>query len=130
ASHNPYTDNGIKFFGHNGRKIPDEVELEIEARIDSELSMAAATKLGKVRRIVDARGRHIEYCNSPVLGRVEVEGMKIVADCASGAAYHIAPDVSEGRGAAVTPIGVSRDRLNINEGCGSTKPALLQQTGL
>lgn len=130
ASHNPYTDNGIKFFGHNGRKIPDEVELEIEARIDSELSMAAANKLGKVRRIVDARGRYIEYCKSTVLGRLNLEGMKIVVDCANGAAYHIAPDVFEELGATVIPIGVSPDGLNINEGCGSTNPELLQQTVL
>jgi len=130
ASHNPYTDNGIKFFGHNGRKISDEIELEIEARIDADLPMAAANKLGKVRRIIDARGRYIEYCKSTVLGRLNLEGMKIVVDCANGAAYHIAPDVFEELGAVVIPIGVSPNGLNINEGCGSTSPELLQQTVL
>src|SRR5699024_6586185 len=83
-----------------------------------------------VRRIVDARGRYIEYCKSTVLGRLNLEGMKIVVDCANGAAYHIAPDVFEELGATVIPIGVSPDGLNINEGCGSTNPELLQQTVL
>src|SRR5699024_9668622 len=107
ASHNPYTDNGIKFFGPNGRKLPDSVELAIEEKLDSgDLPMASADALGKVRRIVDARGRYIEYCKSTVLGRLNLDGMKIAVDCANGAAYHIAPDVLDELGAEVISIGV------------------------
>ncbi len=127
ASHNPYTDNGIKFFGDNGRKLPDEVELAIEAKLDEDLPMAPAHELGKVRRIVDARGRYIEFCKSTVLGRLNLEGKKIVVDCANGAAYHIAPDVFDELGAEVVAIGISPDGLNINQGCGSTEPEQLRQ---
>ncbi len=127
ASHNPFTDNGIKFFSHNGRKFPDAVELAIEAKLDEDLPMAAAHELGKVRRIVDARGRYIEFCKSTVLGRLNLKGMKIVVDCANGAAYHIAPDVFDELGAEVVAIGVSPNGLNINEDCGSTKPEQLRQ---
>lgn len=127
ASHNPYTDNGIKFFGDNGRKLPDEVELAIEAKLDEDLLMAPAHELGKVRRIVDARGRYIEFCKSTVLGRLNLEGKKIVVDCANGAGYHIAPDVFDELGAEVVAIGISPDGLNINQGCGSTEPEQLRQ---
>lgn len=127
ASHNAYTDNGIKFFGDNGRKLPDEVELAIEAKLDEDLPMAPAHELGKVRRIVDARGRYIEFCKSTVLGRLNLEGKKIVVDCANGAAYHIAPDVFDELGAEVIAIGISPDGLNINQGCGSTEPEQLRQ---
>jgi phosphoglucosamine mutase len=128
ASHNPYTDNGIKFFGANGRKLPDSVERDIEARLDEKMEMASADSLGKVRRIVDARGRYIEFCKSTVLGRLSLKGMKIVVDCANGAAYHIAPDVLEELGAEVIELATQPDGLNINLDCGSTHPERLQKT--
>ncbi|AJD49715.1 phosphoglucosamine mutase [Isoalcanivorax pacificus W11-5] len=128
ASHNPYTDNGIKFFGADGRKLPDSVERDIEARLDEKMEMASADSLGKVRRIVDARGRYIEFCKSTVLGRLSLKGMKIVVDCANGAAYHIAPDVLEELGAEVIELATQPDGLNINLDCGSTHPERLQKT--
>ncbi|MCK0538047.1 phosphoglucosamine mutase [Alcanivorax quisquiliarum] len=127
ASHNPYTDNGIKFFGANGRKLPDHIESEIEARLDEPMQMANADSLGKVRRIVDARGRYIEFCKSTVLGRLSLRGMKVVVDCANGAAYHIAPDVLEELGADVIELGTEPDGVNINLNCGSTHPEALQR---
>ncbi|MEY1660889.1 phosphoglucosamine mutase [Isoalcanivorax beigongshangi] len=130
ASHNPYTDNGIKFFGADGRKLADAVEEAIEARLDEPMEMVAADALGKIRRIVDARGRYIEFCKSTVLGRLNLTGKKIVVDCANGAAYHIAPDVLDELGAEVIPLAVSPDGLNINLDCGSTHPEMLQRAVL
>lgn len=126
ASHNPYTDNGIKFFGPDGRKLADDVEREIERMLDEPMLMASADRLGKVRRINDARGRYIEFCKSTV-PQLSLKGLRIVVDCAHGAAYHIAPDVFEELGAEVIAIGREPDGVNINLECGSTHPEALQQ---
>ena len=126
ASHNAYTDNGIKFFGADGRKLSDDIELEIERLLDEEMSVVATDQLGKVRRIDDARGRYIEFCKSTVPG-LNLSGMKIVVDTANGAAYHIAPDVFEELGAEVVALANTPDGFNINRDCGSTHPEKLQQ---
>lgn len=126
ASHNPYTDNGIKFFGADGRKLNDEIELEIERLLDEEISVVSTDQIGKVRRIDDARGRYIEFCKSTV-PRLDLSGMKIVVDTANGAAYHIAPDVFEELGATVVPLANQPDGFNINRDCGSTHPEALQR---
>ncbi len=126
ASHNAYTDNGIKFFGADGRKLNDEIELEIEKLLDEEMSVVATDQIGKVRRIDDARGRYIEFCKSTAPG-LDLSGMKIVVDTANGAAYHIAPDVLEELGAEVIAIANQPDGFNINRDCGSTHPEQLQQ---
>ena len=126
ASHNAYTDNGIKFFGADGRKLSDDIELEIERLLDEEMSVVATDQLGKARRIDDARGRYIEFCKSTVPG-LNLNGMKIVVDTANGAAYHIAPDVSEELGAEVVALANTPDGFNINRDCGSTHPEKLQQ---
>lgn len=127
ASHNHYMDNGIKFFGANGRKLGDQVEQQIEGLLDGPMKMVNAASLGKVRRIVDARGRYIEFCKSTVLGNLSLEGKRIVVDCAHGAAYHIAPDVLEELGAEVIAIGVEPNGTNINMDCGSTCPEALRE---
>ena len=127
ASHNPYTDNGIKFFGPDGRKLADEVELEIERVLDEPMRMMTADQLGKVKRINDARGRYIEFCKSTVPQPFSLSGLRIVVDCAHGASYHIAPDVFEELGAEVIAIGREPDGVNINLECGSTHPEALQQ---
>ena len=126
ASHNAYTDNGIKFFGPDGRKLNDEIELEIERLLDEDMSVVPTDQIGKVRRIDDARGRYIEFCKSTVPG-LDLSGMKIVVDTANGAAYHIAPDVFEELGAQVVAIANTPDGFNINRDCGSTHPEQLQQ---
>ncbi|KGD65086.1 phosphoglucosamine mutase [Alcanivorax nanhaiticus] len=126
ASHNAYTDNGIKFFGADGRKLNDEIELEIERLLDEEMSVVATDQIGKVRRIDDARGRYIEFCKSTAPG-LDLSGMKIVVDTANGAAYHIAPDVLEELGADVIAMANQPDGFNINRDCGSTHPEKLQQ---
>lgn len=126
ASHNAYTDNGIKFFGPNGRKLSDALELEIECLLDEDMSVVATDQIGKVRRIDDARGRYIEFCKSTVPG-LNLSGMKIVVDTANGAAYHIAPDVFEELGAEVVAMANTPDGFNINRDCGSTHPEKLQQ---
>jgi phosphoglucosamine mutase len=127
ASHNPYTDNGIKFFGPDGRKLADEVELEIERVLDEPMRMVTADLLGKVRRINDARGRYIEFCKSTVPAPFSLKGLRLVVDCAHGACYHIAPDVFEELGAEVIAINREPDGVNINLDCGSTHPEALQQ---
>ncbi|MDF1630464.1 MAG: phosphoglucosamine mutase [Alcanivoracaceae bacterium] len=127
ASHNPYTDNGIKFFGPDGRKLADDVEHEIERMLDEPMRMVSADRLGKVRRINDARGRYIEFCKSTVPHPFSLKGLRIVVDCAHGASYHIAPDVFEELGAEVIAIGREPDGVNINLDCGSTHPEVLQQ---
>ncbi|MEE4251654.1 MAG: phosphoglucosamine mutase [Alcanivoracaceae bacterium] len=127
ASHNPYTDNGIKFFGPDGRKLADDVEREIEVVLDEPMRMVSADRLGKVRRINDARGRYIEFCKSTVPHPFSLKGLRIVVDCAHGASYHIAPDVFEELGAEVIAIGREPDGVNINLDCGSTHPEALQQ---
>ena len=126
ASHNAFYDNGIKFFSADGTKLEDDVELAIEAEIDKPMSTVDSSKLGKASRINDAAGRYIEFCKSTVPMRMDLEGIRIVVDCAHGATYHIAPRVFEELGAEVISIGVEPDGLNINENCGSTKPEALQ----
>ena len=126
ASHNPYFDNGIKFFSEDGSKFPDEVELAIESYLERDLVTVSSDKLGKVRRISDAAGRYIEYCKSTVPSSFSLKGMRIVLDCAHGATYHVAPDVFIELGAEVISIGVSPDGVNINEKVGSTSPKALQ----
>ena len=126
ASHNPYTDNGIKFFGGDGRKLNEQIEEEIERMLDEPIAVVATDKLGKVRRIDDARGRYIEFCKSTAPG-LSLKGLKIVVDTANGAAYHITPDVFEELGATVVAIGNRPDGFNINRECGSTHPDALCQ---
>jgi len=123
ASHNPYHDNGIKFFSSEGMKLPDELELAIEEAIDEE--MTTATELGRVQRINDAAGRYIEFCKGTFPSDLNLKGLKLVVDCANGATYHIAPSVFTELGAEVIAIGVKPDGTNINVECGSTKPQSL-----
>ena len=125
ASHNPYQDNGIKFFSADGSKLPDQVEHDIEAAL--ELPMTTSENLGKAWRIDDAASRYIEFCKASTPWGFSLEGQKIILDCANGATYHIAPKVFQELGAEVSTIGVSPDGHNINLNCGSTKPALLQE---
>ncbi|SQD80220.1 phosphoglucosamine mutase [Moritella yayanosii] len=125
ASHNPYHDNGIKFFSANGTKLADEVELAIEAQLEKELICVESAELGKAVRIDDAAGRYIEYCKSTFPSRASLKGLKIVLDCAHGATYHIAPNVFTELGAEIITIGVEPNGLNINDGCGATAPEAL-----
>jgi phosphoglucosamine mutase len=127
ASHNPYDDNGIKFFSGDGTKLPDEVELAIEAQLDEPMTMVSSRELGKVVRIGDAAGRYIEFCKSTVPFAFNLRGLKIVIDCAHGATYHVAPAVFDELGAEVITMGAEPNGLNINDGVGSTAPAALQQ---
>ncbi len=127
ASHNPYYDNGIKFFSVNGTKLPDELEYKIESYIDSPMTTVESSKLGKAKRLPDAAGRYIEFCKSTVPTKLDFKGLRIVIDCAHGATYHIAPHVFSEVGAEVVTIGVEPDGLNINEECGATKPELLAE---
>ena len=122
ASHNPFQDNGIKLFGPDGYKLSDQVEAEIEARVNSDMSshMAGAAKLGRARRLDDARGRYNEYVKQTFPRGLRLDGLKIVVDCAFGAAYKVAPEVLWELGAEIVPIGVEPDGTNINNGCGST----------
>ncbi len=122
ASHNPYEDNGIKLFGPDGFKLSDKTEAEIEARVDSDMSnhMAGPARLGRARRLDDARGRYNEYVKQTFPRGLRLDGLKIVVDCAFGAAYKVAPEVLWELGADVVPIGVDPDGININKGCGST----------
>ena len=125
ASHNPFQDNGIKFFSASGNKLPDAVELAIEAALDEPMSCVTSDKLGKARRLDDARGRYIEFCKSTFPNELDLRGMKLVVDCAHGAAYHIAPDVLHELGAEVIAIGNQPNGLNINDGLGATHPEAL-----
>lgn len=125
ASHNPYYDNGIKFFSAQGTKLPDEVERAIEAAIDQPMQCVPSAELGRARRIDDARGRYIEFCKSTFPSALDLRGLKIVVDCAHGAAYHTAPDVFHELGAEVVAIGVQPNGLNINDGVGATAPGAL-----
>jgi len=127
ASHNPFYDNGIKFFSAEGTKLPDEVELAIEAMIDNELVTSAPEQLGKAARVEDAAGRYIEFCKGTFPGNLSLNGVKIVLDCANGATYHVAPKVFAELGADITVIGNDPDGLNINDGCGSTHLEWLQK---
>lgn len=125
ASHNPFQDNGIKFFSASGNKLPDTVELAIEAQLAQPLSCVSSEKLGKAKRLDDARGRYIEFCKSTFPNELDLRGLKIVVDCAHGAAYHIAPDVFHELGAEVIAIGNQPNGLNINDKHGATEPAAL-----
>jgi phosphoglucosamine mutase len=125
ASHNPFFDNGIKFFSAAGSKLPDRVELAIEAELEKELKTVSSKDIGKVVRVVDAAGRYIEFCKSTVPEGFNLRGMKIAVDCAHGATYHIAPSVFSELGAEVVSLGVQPDGFNINEGVGSTDTAAL-----
>lgn len=127
ASHNPYPDNGIKFFGVGGLKLPDKVERAIEAGLDEPMVCMPSDKLGKARRVDDADGRYIEFCKSTFPNELDLRGMRIVLDCGHGATYHIAPHVFHELGAEVIAIGVKPDGLNINLDCGSTHPEALQK---
>ncbi|MFC3853946.1 phosphoglucosamine mutase [Salinispirillum marinum] len=125
ASHNPHQDNGIKFFGADGRKLSDEVENAIEAELEKPMTTAPSAELGKARRISDAVGRYVEFCKSTA-SRLDLKGQKIVLDCANGATYDIAPKVFSELGAEVIAIGCKPDGFNINHKCGSTSPQALQ----
>jgi phosphoglucosamine mutase len=130
ASHNPHHDNGIKFFSRNGQKLPDELEEQIEQAMEQPLETQPSARLGKADRVDDARGRYIEFCKSTIRRDTTLRGVKLVVDCANGAAYSIAPSVFAELGADVVPISVQPDGLNINRGCGSTDPRMLQQAVL
>jgi len=127
ASHNLFEDNGIKFFTSDGGKLPDHVELEIEAEIENHLQTVPSYQLGKASRVNDAPGRYIEFCKSTIPSLTRLSGLKIVVDCANGATYHIAPNVFSELGADVTAISDKPDGFNINMGCGSTAPAMLRE---
>ncbi len=127
ASHNPHYDNGIKFFSAKGKKITDEIELAIEGSFEQSLEIVSSEELGKARRINDAAGRYIEFCKSTYSAKKKLDGLKIVLDCAHGATYHIAPSVFSELGAEVITIGTEPDGLNINQNCGATHLAPLQE---
>ncbi|MDP0070816.1 phosphoglucosamine mutase [Glaesserella parasuis] len=127
ASHNPYDDNGIKFFSAIGEKLPDEVEEAIEAMLDQPMDCVESAELGRASRINDAAGRYIEFCKSTFPSHLSLEGYKIVVDCANGATYHIAPSVMRELGAEVIEIGTHPNGLNVNEKCGATDIKALQQ---
>ncbi|EHK90188.1 phosphoglucosamine mutase [Aggregatibacter actinomycetemcomitans] len=126
ASHNPYYDNGIKFFSIQGTKLPDDVEEEIEAMLEQPMDCVESAELGRASRIKDAAGRYIEFCKSTFPAHLSLEGYKIVVDCANGATYHIAPNVMRELGAEVIEIGTHPNGMNINEKCGATDIAALQ----
>jgi len=126
ASHNPFQDNGIKFFSAEGTKLSDETELAIEKELTKELTCVDSSLLGKAERVEDAAGRYIEFCKSTVPLGMSLKGLKIVLDCAHGAAYYVGPCVFEELGATVSSIGVSPNGLNINDGFGSTHPDALK----
>jgi phosphoglucosamine mutase len=130
ASHNPYYDNGIKFFSAQGTKLADDVEFAIEAELEKPMQVMESASLGKARRVDDAAGRYIEFCKSTFPNHLDLRGLKIVLDCAHGATYHVAPDVFHELGAEVIAIGNQPDGLNINEQVGSTHPQALQKAVL
>jgi len=128
ASHNPHHDNGIKLFGPDGFKLSDEAEAEIETLVNGDIIPAKPENIGRARRIDDGRGRYMEYAKTTFPSKRRLDGLKVVVDCANGAAYRAAPEVLWELGAEVIPIGVAPNGFNINEGCGSTKPELCAQT--
>jgi len=127
ASHNPYDDNGIKFFSETGEKLPDDIELAIEAELDKEMTCVDSSELGKASRMDDASGRYIEFCKGTFPSYLTLKGLKLVVDCAHGAAYHIAPSVFSELGAEVISVGCQPNGININEQCGATDLKLLQK---
>ncbi len=130
ASHNPFYDNGIKFFSAGGAKLPDAMEAEIEERLDRPMGCADSAQLGRARRIDDAAGRYIEFCKSTFPNEMDLRGLRLALDCAHGAAYHIAPRVFHELGADVVAVGVEPNGLNINDGVGATRPEFLRQAVL
>ena len=126
ASHNPFDDNGIKFFSADGNKLPDEIELQIEAALDEPMGCVRSELLGKARRIDDAAGRYIEFCKGTFPSSLDLHGLKLVVDCAHGAAYHTAPHVFHELGAEVIEVGTAPNGLNINDQVGATHPQTLQ----
>ncbi|MEO5973118.1 MAG: phosphoglucosamine mutase, partial [Sphingomicrobium sp.] len=126
ASHNPFCDNGIKLFGPDGFKLSDSAEQAIERRLDKEPKLAKAELIGRAKRIDDARGRYVHFAKSTFPEQLRLDGLKIVIDCANGAAYHVAPDALWELGAEVVAIGTAPNGTNINDGCGSTHPQALQ----
>lgn len=126
ASHNPYYDNGLKFFSHEGLKLPDEIELAIEAELERPMEIVESDRLGKAERVVDAAGRYIEFCKRTIPFTTALRGLKVVVDCAHGATYHIAPEVFEELGADVVSIGAQPNGLNINDQCGAVAPKSLR----
>ena len=130
ASHNPFDDNGIKFFGATGAKLPDHVEQAIERAMALPLTCVSSAELGKARRIDDAAGRYIEFCKSTFPNERDLKGLRIVVDCAHGAGYHVAPPVFHELGAEVIAIGAEPDGININAGVGTTHPEHLRQAVL
>ena len=130
ASHNPFDDNGIKFFSAQGAKLPDAVELDIEARLEQPMICRESAKLGKARRVDDAAGRYIEFCKSTFPNDLDLRGLKIVVDSAHGAAYHVAPSVFHELGAEIIGVGDTPNGLNINRDVGATAPAALRRAVL
>lgn len=126
ASHNPYEDNGIKFFSSQGTKLPDDVEAEIEAMMDEPLETVSSAELGNAKRYPDAAGRYVEFCKSTFPSRMDLEGLRIVLDCANGAGYQVGPHVFSELGADVITIANEPDGFNINQDCGSTSPVNLK----
>ena len=127
ASHNPFADNGIKLFGPDGYKLSDEAELAIERRLEKAPKLAKPDGIGRARRIDDARGRYIHYVKSTFPDHLRLDGLKVVVDCANGAAYHVAPEALWELGAEVVPLGVTPNGTNINDDCGSTHPSVMQE---
>jgi phosphoglucosamine mutase len=130
ASHNPYEDNGIKFFSADGNKLPDETELRIEQALDEPMGCVGSDQLGRARRIEDAAGRYVEFCKSSFPSSLDLRGMKLVVDCAHGAAYHTAPHVFHELGADLVQIGHTPNGLNINDKVGATHPETMRQAVL
>nr|VFK19491.1 MAG: phosphoglucosamine mutase [Candidatus Kentron sp. LFY] len=130
ASHNRFTDNGVKFFGSNGTKLSESIELAIEAELNNPMQTAVSHRLGKAERVDDAPGRYIEFCKSTIPFGMHLQGLKIVVDCGHGATYHVAPNVFEELGAEVIELGTEPNGLNINDECGTTSTKHLQDTVL
>ncbi len=130
ASHNPYDDNGIKFFSGDGNKLPDAVEERIEAQLETPMGCVVSDQLGRARRVEDAAGRYIEFCKSSFPSSLDLHGMRLVVDCAHGAAYHTAPHVFHELGAEVIRIGTDPNGLNINQDTGATHPQALRSAVL
>jgi phosphoglucosamine mutase len=130
ASHNPYYDNGIKFFSSEGEKLDDAIERAIEEKMDEPLVVVESSRLGKASRIDDAAGRYIEFCKSTIPPMMDLSGLKMVVDCAHGSTYHVAPFVFEELGAEVIKVGVEPNGININDECGATSPKSLTEAVL
>ena len=128
ASHNPFADNGIKLFGPDGYKLSDDDERAIERRLEKDPKLAKPELIGRARRIDDARGRYVQFVKDTFPDHLRLDGLKVVIDCANGAAYHVAPEALWELGAEVIPLGVKPNGININDGCGSTHPQLLRET--